>query len=191
MSTILKGLISANLAPANGIEDGAFQLRDALWLKNAIGAQLDLLGRVYNETRQGRNDTDYRKVLQIRAASAINGNPDEICSYLKAVYGYTDIEYLNENVAPHYHMAFFIDGTAPTAVSMPQLQQMAPAGVGAYVADYLGTVDGNVLGTVDGVAFVTPRTATTQEVLQDGFTSSDIYRDTLTGAEYLIDTLGN
>jgi len=190
MSTILKGLISANLAPANGIEEGAFQLRDALWLKNATGTLLDLMGRIYNESRQGRSDTDYRKVLQARAATAINGNPDEICNYLKAVYGYTDIEYLNENVAPHYHAAFFIDGTAPTPIAIDQLERMAPAGVGAYPADYIGTTDGNTLTTVDGLILVTPKATERAETLQDGFTGTETYQDTLSGAEALTDTLG-
>jgi len=158
MSTKLKALISANLAPANGIEEGAFQLRDGLWLKNATGTLLDLMGRIYNETRQGRNDTDYRKVLQTRAATAINGNPDEICSYLKVVYGYTSIEYVNENVAPHYHAAFFIDGVASSIITIDQLERMAPAGVAAYPADHIGTVDGDDITTVDGDVLLTPRT---------------------------------
>jgi hypothetical protein len=190
MSTRLKGLLAANLTPATEIENGAFQLRDGLWLKNATGKLLDLLGRVYNETRQGRNDTDYRRVLQVKAASAVNGNPDEICTYLKTVYGYTAIEYINENVAPHYHAAFFIDGTASDPITIDQLAILAPAGVGAYPADHMALEDGTLECYEDGDLLITPRASSYFETLQDSVDgTSEIYQDTLSGVPSLIDTL--
>ena len=157
MSTRIKGMIAANLAAADKLEASAFELRDALGIKNAIGAQLDLLGRVYNVKRQGRSDGDYRKAIQIRAAVAVNGTPDEICSYLRDVYGYTSIRYTSENVVPHYNMAFFIDGYAPTQITIKELESLSPAGVGAYPADYEALEDGTLECMEDGGLLLTPR----------------------------------
>lgn len=143
MSTRFKGLLSAQLDRAQDLEDMLFELRAGLFLDQAIGAQLDLLGRVYNESRQGRSDADYRTGIRVKAATVVNGTPDEICTFLKLAFGFTSVAY-----TPEYPGAFFIE--PPSTLTVRDLERISPAGIGAYPADYLVTCDGEYLTTVGG-----------------------------------------
>lgn len=151
MSTRLLGMISAHLAQGDSLEAALQELRDGLWLYTATGANLDMIGRVYGVTRQGRQDPDYRASVQVRAATVVNGTPDEILTFLQIAYGYTDLEYL-----PQYPAAFLILGAVD--LTNQQLESLAPAGVGAYNGDFLSTVEGVTIATVDGesIAVVKP-----------------------------------
>lgn len=185
MSTRFKGLLSAQLDRAQDLEDMLFELRAGLFLDQAIGAQLDLLGRVYNETRQGRADDEYRTGIRVKAATVVNGTPDEICIFLKLAFGFTSVAY-----TPEYPGAFFIE--PPSGLSVKDLERISPAGIGAFPADYLATCDGHYLTTVPDERVMIVGTDTNTPDVQDTLDPllGTGYQDTLSGPyDTLQDTL--
>lgn len=152
MSTRFKGMLGAQLDQAQDLEGMLFELRSGLFLDQAIGVQLDLLGRVYNETRQGKSDDDYRTAIRVKAATVVNGTPDEICTFLKLAFGFTSVAY-----TPEYPGAFFIE--PPSTLTIRQLERVSPAGIGAYPADYVTLTTGEYATTVCGEKLLTPNNA--------------------------------
>ena len=146
MSTRLKAWIAASLSQADDLETALQELRDGLWIRTAEGANLDILGRVYGESRSGRDDIAYRQAIHVRAATVVNGTPDEITTFLELAFGTPGL-----SIIPQYPAAFYIvDSPATTS----QLESIAPAGVGVFAATYLTTVEGVALTTVEGDPFV-------------------------------------
>ena len=146
MSTRLKAWIAASLSQADDLETALQELRDGLWIRTATGANLDILGRVYGESRSGRDDIAYRQAIHVRAATVVNGTPDEITTFLELAFGVPGL-----SIIPQYPAAFYIvDSPATTS----QLESIAPAGVGAFAVTYLTTVEGVTLTTVEGIPFV-------------------------------------
>jgi hypothetical protein len=182
VSTKLKGLLEAGLYQGQTIEEALFEMRDGLWIRSAQGVQLDLLGRVYREQRQGREDEAYRQAIAVRAASVVNGTPDEIVTFLKLAFGFTSAIY-----TPEYPAAFWIEPPADLTVS--QLERFSPSGVAAFPAEYMATIEGEYVTTIEGEKMMTPRT-TQSSTLNDSLeTIYDIYNDTLGSGETLTDTL--
>lgn len=185
MSTRFKGLLSAQLDRAQDLEDMLFELRAGLFLDQAIGAQLDLLGRVYNETRQGRADDEYRAGIRVKAATVVNGTPDEICIFLKLAFGFTSVAY-----TPEYPGAFFIE--PPSTLTIRDLERISPAGIGAYPADYMTLTTGEYVTTVGGEKLLTPNAyggaIDTLDTL-DTLNGLEIWQDTLGSGDTLQDTL--
>ena len=121
----LLGLIRSGCAQADDVEEALYEIREGLKLDSAVGAQLDLLGKLYKESRAGRSDTDYRDAIRIRASLSVNGTPDEIINFLRFSLGATDAVY-----APEYPAGFVIltDDEA-FGVGTGVLNTISPAGV--------------------------------------------------------------
>ena len=142
MSTRLKAWIAASLDQGDDLETALQELRDGLWIRTAKGVNLDVLGRVYGIPRSGRDDTAYRQAIQVRAATIVNGTPDEITTFLELAFGVPGL-----SIIPQYPAAFYIVDSPATTT---QLESISPAGVGVFAAVYLATVEGVVLATVEG-----------------------------------------
>jgi hypothetical protein len=66
-SPLLRGLIGSYVHQIQDVEHGLVQIyQNALSIETAIGVQLDLIGRVVREARDGRTDDDYRRALRVR-----------------------------------------------------------------------------------------------------------------------------
>ena len=65
-SATVKGLIAAPLEVLQDLETSSVGCLLALNLGAAVGAQLDLLGTIAQETRRGRSDTTYRIAIRTR-----------------------------------------------------------------------------------------------------------------------------
>lgn len=128
-STRLRGLIESGCKQSDDTEAAFFEIVAAFDLPTAKGVQLDKIGAWYREGRLGRSDADYRDAITLRAASQINGTPDEIMRFLKALFpSMSDIIYVSE------YPAGFVLGTASTDGS-GYLDPLAPAGVGAMYGE--------------------------------------------------------
>ena len=132
----LLGIVVIGCQQADNIEQAMFEIRDGLWIRNAVGVQLDLLGRIYKVLRKTMTDDEYKIQLQFQAATLVNGNPEEILTFLSFVTGLTDLEYL-----PEYPAGFLVP-TSTTVVDQATLELLAPAGVrvgyGNPMQDYFG-----------------------------------------------------
>lgn len=144
----LLGLIRSGCAQADDVEEALYEIREGLKLDNAVGAQLDLLGKLYKESRAGRSDTDYREAIRIRASLSINGTPDEILAFLRFSMGATDAVYY-----PEYPAGYVILTNDETfGVGSGVLDVVSPAGVqGLFGSPMLDLEDGEpMLDLEDG-----------------------------------------
>lgn len=126
---VFEALLRIALQRVQHIEDVLWSLYIGVWIDNAEGLQLDNLGDVVGEGREGRDDDTYR--LWIRARIAINRANGKIDDTLKvarlileptAVLSYT----------PEYPAAYRVDvlDTAISAADIYELlNEVRPAGV--------------------------------------------------------------
>ena len=130
----LKGIIEAGLSNANDIEVALFEIQDNMYLSSAAGAQLDFIGSVFNESRLGRDDTEYRLAIQQKAGQYASGEPENIMDYIKAAFGATFAEY-----SPQYPGKYNIRTDVPLLSS--DIQPISPAGVFPFVLKLFETGD--------------------------------------------------
>lgn len=140
----LLGIMEAGTLQADQIEEALFQVRNGFFLATAVGVQLDTLGKIYREPRNGRTDSDYRDAIRLRAAMAISGTPDEIILFLKnfVAGAPTDLEYQPEY--PGKCVILTSDASFGTGV----LDSISMAGVKGLMGDPL--LDGNLDPLRDG-----------------------------------------
>jgi hypothetical protein len=65
-------LLTALVTPHQSVEDTLQQLRTNRWIDSAEGAQLDLLGKIVGQLRNGLDDDDYRRYLRARISANIS-----------------------------------------------------------------------------------------------------------------------
>lgn len=151
-STRLRGLIESGCQQSDDTEAALFEIRDAFHLPAAKGVQLDKIGAWYREGRLGRSDADYRDAITIRAASQINGSPDEIMRFLKALFpSMSDLLYI-----PEYPAGFVMGTTSTDGVGY--LEPLAPAGVGALYGEPVLDGAGNIVYDGAGIPMYSVRT---------------------------------
>ena len=173
MSTRLKGWIAAPLKEADKVEQAMREIRDGLWLRSAVGPQLDMLGRVYGEKRIGRLDDDYRLAIQLKAATVVNGTPDEIMVFMQLIYGSQSFEYV-----PEYPAGFWI--VSDVVPSPEQLERISPAGVAAFPGSWLITTNNEYITTTTGERLMVVATDTRGAALADTLDAAlDTWSDSL------------
>ncbi len=122
-ATRLLGLVRTGCAQADDLESALYQIRSGYWVSQAVGVQLDILGKVYGEGRLGRSDTDYRTAILARALTIVSGTPEEIMAFLRFTFGMSDATYLPE------YPAGYVIGTEDTTSGAGMLDDLSPAGV--------------------------------------------------------------
>lgn len=127
----LLGIMEAGTLQADQIEEAIFQVRNGFFLATAVGVQLDTLGKIYRESRNGRTDSDYRDAIRLRAATAISGTPDEIILFLRnfVTGAPSDLQYQPEY--PGKYVILTEDPTFGTGV----LDSISLAGVKGMMGD--------------------------------------------------------
>ena len=82
----IEALLASWVDELQEVEDVLFDLFDAFLLDNAVGDQLDFIGKMVGELRKNRSDADYRLFVKARIAiNRSNGKPEEILSILRIV----------------------------------------------------------------------------------------------------------
>lgn len=142
----LHGLIAAGSNQATEIEAEFLAIRDGYKLSTAVGAQLDVLGRVYRVNRAGMADEPFRNAIRMKAAMSISGTVDEILAYLKDFVpgAPTDLEFIPE------YPAKFVIATADETFGAGILPAIKAAGVQGLFASPLTLYDGSPLTTHNG-----------------------------------------
>lgn len=88
---LIELLVEVCATPADALEDAFYQLLTERFIDNAVGAQLDLLGKIVTEARQGRSDDDYRRFIRARiSANNSEGLIEDLIRVTRAVLGTTD-----------------------------------------------------------------------------------------------------
>jgi len=64
--TDVEKLVAAFAGPAQDVENVLQQLLLQRWIDTAVGVQLDQLGKIVGQAREGRDDDDYRRFIRAR-----------------------------------------------------------------------------------------------------------------------------
>ncbi len=69
MANNIEKLLAVVVSPAQGVEDALQQLKSERFVDTAVGSQLDIIGRIVGQDREGMTDTDYRRYIRARIAT--------------------------------------------------------------------------------------------------------------------------
>lgn len=84
-ATKLQAFISAFMSESQALENAMQDLLTMRTLDNAVGAQLDVIGKKVGQARNGLDDDDYRRYCRARvAANRSNGVPEDLIKVAKA-----------------------------------------------------------------------------------------------------------
>jgi hypothetical protein len=104
----LHALVRALVKPLQALELAALQVRDAFDVDTAVGLQLDVVGWLVGEDRQGKGDVAYRAYVKARIlANASKGRPRDIYRIVRALIGPgPTVELAREpGLAAHYNLS--------------------------------------------------------------------------------------
>jgi Protein of unknown function (DUF2612) len=108
-------LMSILLAPFQDVENALIQLLNQRGVDTAVGAQLDVLGRVVGQLRGGLDDDTYRRYIRARvAANRSDGKREDVvrvCQLVLVDLTAAEIKVHREGTAT---LVVFIDGVAIT-----------------------------------------------------------------------------
>ncbi len=113
-------------------EDDVQDLSDVLDIDLMTGVNLDHIGEIVNQPREGRNDADYRQAIRERiSANVSSGTPDQVIEIFTGLTGSTVVDYDED-----YPAGFVIYGDGAQPASLYDAMNAAkPAGV------YMGLLD--------------------------------------------------
>lgn len=123
--------LNVESARDQALEDSLWDMHEGMWLNTATGAQLDMLGAIVGEARQGRDDTTYRLWVKARArANRSSGTPNDALAVLSLVLESTaTIEYIDESPRDAVYR-IYVAGTSVDLVQVRKLLELTkPAGV--------------------------------------------------------------
>lgn len=132
MSAKLWSILEAAGLQADSLEAALFEVRDNFWLTTAAGVQLDTLGRIFGVLRAGKADTEYRAEIVARAAAMFSGTPEDIIQAAGVFLGASPGA---SSYLPVYPAGFTLITDA--SVTKAILEGLAPAGVEAFLGDYI------------------------------------------------------
>lgn len=90
-------ILETNDTQFNEIENVGFDLYFNTWLNTAEGAQLDVIGKIINISRQGRDDEAYKSLIQTKIQINIaSGEPESVINAVKIIFETENVEYYPE-----------------------------------------------------------------------------------------------
>lgn len=118
----------------NDVEEFYGQLMNDLILENAIGTQLDNLGAVLNQGRNGLTDDDYRAVLQSRIVEyQSNGTIEDLIQIMLVLGGANQVQLLEDFPAGFQITARGINSPVANKDIVAAILQAKLAGVQANI----------------------------------------------------------
>ena len=123
----LRGIIQGVLKNADDVETALFEVATEIYLFNAVGAQLDILGAVFGVSRDGRIDPVYRTAIQALAVLRYSGEPESIIKLVQTVFGATWVKYRHCTTGAKYYIY-----TDATGILASTLNPISPAGVQGF-----------------------------------------------------------
>lgn len=125
---ILHGILDSILSQTDDIEGMFHALLEERTLLTAVGSQLDMVGSLVGEARQGRDDNLYRQSILTRISiNTSTGTINDLLDIAKIYSGATEVR-----LWEHYpaKTSMFVTGVSNIEGIQNTLQTAAPAGVG-------------------------------------------------------------
>lgn len=124
---IVEGVLKSYLEQLELAQLDIFAILNGRGISTAIGAQLDLIGKIVGEARKGRTDEPYRQALYLRIfINNSEGTPNDLIQLLKISTQASATGYWEHYPASvHLLTNGTIDSSLPSS-----LKKAAPAGVG-------------------------------------------------------------
>jgi Protein of unknown function (DUF2612) len=123
----IRALVAVYVAPLQELEDvfsDLYRLRD---ISSASGAQLDTLGEIVGQPREGRTDTEYRAAIRFRIQlNGSSGQPDTVSEALRFFTSATQVRLIEKFPGA---VTLFTDGTTIPSNLQAQMQALVPAAV--------------------------------------------------------------
>lgn len=112
-TTIMKAFLQSHFGEAQALEGVLWEIYDAREIDKATGAQLDVIGKLVKQPREGRDDAAYRLALKARRAVHLSsGTPDQLMRLVTLMLPAVTVSY-----SEAYPCSFRLDAhgaTAPT-----------------------------------------------------------------------------
>lgn len=147
-----QSLLESVLSQSQELEDMLWALYYAFMVDTATGDQLDVLGRVVGETRQGRGDEDYRSAVRVRIlVNSSSGTVPEMYAIAEGMVPSATVRV--QEVAPMtLSIQFDTLGSSSLRTVFTMLRQAKQGGVRLLVTygGSVGAVDGDPLGGIIG-----------------------------------------
>jgi hypothetical protein len=129
----MRAFVTALCGPAQRIEDALYQILTERYLDTAIGIQLDTLGKIIGQPRNGLSDTDYKRYLRARVkVNRSSGLTDQLLTIARLIVNDDDAAI---TFVPSYPAAGTVEvtgipfDTATAAVLVEFLRAAAADGV--------------------------------------------------------------
>lgn len=124
---IIEAMLSIYLEELSLVRDDLFQLLNERGVSTAVGQQLDILGKIVNESRLGRGDDEYRDAIYLRIfINNSEGTPEDVMSALKLITQASRVAYW-EHYPASVHL--LTTGTSIPVDLCEYLKNVVPAGV--------------------------------------------------------------
>lgn len=134
----LNKLLEVIVSPFNELKDVFVDIKNLLDIENNSGVQLDLIGEIVVQKRNGLNDADYRKLLRFKIKkNTSKATVEDIVSILKFLTNGTRVVYSDNPPAAY---TIYTNGqTIPPNLRL-EIDKISAAGVSVIV---YGSVDGS------------------------------------------------
>jgi hypothetical protein len=127
----LRSLLSISCTQVQSLEDTALAVYTLRLLDNTTGVQLDGVGEIIGEARQGRGDDTYRTAILVRIAINSSGGTPEILIFIADRLANASRVQLRE-IYPA-NVEIYIEAESLPAAIRQLLQSATPAGVGNVI----------------------------------------------------------
>lgn len=147
------GILEAGDKQFNDLENSAYDFFTKIWLEDAEGEQLDVLGVIVGINRNGRSDIDYKTALQMKIEINVSsGQPERLIQAVRLLYGKEEIKY-----NPNYpaKVRIYVEDQEYTLEEAQILLLIIPVGVGLILSEELTTETGEFLTTESGELLIT------------------------------------
>jgi len=134
----LKGVIEVFTEQLEETNDQADFLIMKRLISTAEGVQLDGIGEIVGEDRQGRSDDDYRVAIEFKVfINVSSGQPDVVMTVLKTVTQATQVRLIEFFPA---HIYLYTNGSDILGDLLVTMRKVIPAGVGLSIVAGYGVV---------------------------------------------------
>ena len=123
----MAAIMNAIASELQELSDAIYDVMTEIDVNSAVGAQLDLLGKVYGRSRDGYGDEAYRSLLKMQIGINVsNGTINPMIAIIKSVTDSTKVDMFEDYPAA---VSAVVNGGTVNAELLAELESVASAGV--------------------------------------------------------------